>query len=168
VQKTSYTTILHPKGGIAKGSAKIEFKLGGIDFSGEGEEKWVASQLDKILERAPELLTNASAPADEDLKQDAGGGGAPPGEQNVTLAKFLQQKTAGSSQVRRFLATAEWLTIRGNKRPTTSDVSKALKDNHQNRLANPADCLNKNVSKGYCEKDGKKFFVTPEGRKSLG
>ena len=36
------------------------------------------------------------------------------------------------------------------------------------KLSNPSDSLNSNVGKGYCEKDGKHFFVTPEGRQSLG
>lgn len=37
-------------------NARIEFTLGGISFSGEGEEVWVANQLDKIIEKIPELL----------------------------------------------------------------------------------------------------------------
>lgn len=150
------------------GNAKIEFKLGGIGFSGEGEEKWVASQLEKILDKAPGLLANASN-SDNEIggEDDDGSGGNAQQSKSITLAKFLKDKKA-SSQTGRFLATAEWVTIRGNKRPATGDISKALKDHNQPRLSNPADCLNKNVSRGYCEKDGRQFFVTPEGRKSLG
>ncbi len=84
----------------------------------------------------------------------------------MSLAKFLDQKNAAKKQVERFLATAEWLTIRGTAKMSTGDVTKALKDSHLPRLANPSDCLNKNVSKGYCEKDGRKFFVTPRRPKS--
>jgi len=65
------------------------------------------------------------------------------------------------------LATAEWLHRKGHKNITTRDVAKALQDNHQKRLGNPADCLNKNVSKGHCEKIGKEFFVTDDGRETL-
>ncbi len=148
------------------GTAKIEFKLGGIYFSGEGDEAWVASQLDKILDKAPELL--GTAPPDDDPenklpREDNGGGDAEVG----SLAKYLQTKNAATNQMKRFLATAEWLNLRGQSRPATSDVTKALKDNHQSKLSNPADCLNKNVKKGNCEKAGKQFFVTSEGRKSL-
>jgi len=152
------------------GSGKIEFKLGGIDFCGEGEEKWVASQLDKVLDRASELLAIAPAPPAASNGGSNGEQDPPPaqGDANVSLAKFLDQKNAAKKQVERFLATAEWLSIRGTAKMSTGDVTKALKDNHQPRLANPSDCLSKNVSKGYCEKDGRKFFVTPEGRKSLG
>lgn len=149
-------------------NGKIEFKLGSIDFCGEGEEKWLAAQLDKVLDRAPELLM--VAPKDSEPEAGNGGNGdesPPAASAKVSLAKFLDQKNAAKKQIERFLATAEWLTIRGTSKMSTGDVTKALKDNHQPRLANPSDCLNKNVSKGYCEKDGRKFFVTPEGRKSL-
>jgi hypothetical protein len=44
----------------------------------------------------------------------------------------------------------------------------ALAKNHQKRLANAADCLNKNVAKGYCEKTADGFFITPDGLKHLG
>lgn len=88
---------------------------------------------------------------------------------SVTLASFLKQTKSKSSQVRRFLATAEWLHRSGKEALTTRDVSSALDKNRQNKLSNPADCLNKNVTKGYCEKrTGGQFYVTDEGRKSLG
>jgi hypothetical protein len=53
---------------------------------------------------------------------------------------------------------------------TTSSVVKALSANNQPRLGNPADTLNQNVKKGFCEKrkDGTSFFITPEGLHSLG
>jgi hypothetical protein len=54
------------------------------------------------------------------------------------------------------------------KELTTSAVAKALKENHQKRLANASDCLNQNTKKGFCEKSGKGFFITPEGLTHLG
>jgi hypothetical protein len=48
------------------------------------------------------------------------------------------------------------------------DITKALSDNQQGKLGNPGDCLNKNVKKGFCEKEGKEFYVTEEGFTSLG
>jgi hypothetical protein len=35
--------------------AKIEIKVGAVSFSGEGESKWLAEQLDKILTCVPQL-----------------------------------------------------------------------------------------------------------------
>ena len=150
-------------------TAKVQFKLGTIEFSGEGEEGWLATQLDKLLSNAPDLLKLAPAASDQDAVT---AGTRQQGEydeisQNVSLGAFLKTKNAGSSQVNRFLATAIWLTGRGNKTPSTSDVTKALAENHQPKLKNAADSLNQNVGKGFCEKKGKQFFVTPQGLESM-
>jgi hypothetical protein len=82
------------------------------------------------------------------------------------LATHLKAMGATTNQVSKFLATAIWLHDKGTAKLSTSDVTKALKDSSQSRLTNPAECLNKNVAKGYCEKDGKQFYVTEEGRNS--
>lgn len=71
-------------------------------------------------------------------------------------------------QVKKFLATAAWLTHRGQRMLSTGMISRALKDNQQRRLGNPSDCLGKNIAQGFCEKDGSNFFVTTEGWKNLG
>ncbi len=34
------------------GQAKIDFKVGSIQFSAEGEQEWIAKQLDKIISKA--------------------------------------------------------------------------------------------------------------------
>lgn len=146
--------------------AKIQFKLGAIEFTGEGEKDWIAQQLDKILEKAPNLVALASVKA-------AGGGGGhnpmgpDPQIAEKTLSTFLKEKNVTSNQVKKFLATAIWLEAKGKQRMTTSNVTKALKDSNQTRLGNPSDSLNQNVTKGYCEKDGKEFYVTEEGKNSL-
>lgn len=36
--------------------SKIQVKVGIVEFAGEGEQEWLAKQLDKILEKVPELL----------------------------------------------------------------------------------------------------------------
>lgn len=36
--------------------SKIQVKVGIVEFSGEGNQDWLAIQLDKILEKVPELL----------------------------------------------------------------------------------------------------------------
>lgn len=146
--------------------AKIELTIGSVSFSGSGESDWLAQQLDKVLEAAPRLGSVQSAST-----EGATGGGSstlssPPTSE--TLASYIKSKGGESSQVVRFLATADWLKRRGATALTTAAVTKALSDNQQKRLGNPADCLNKNVAKGYCEKSGDGFYVTPEGLKSLG
>lgn len=85
-----------------------------------------------------------------------------------SLASHIKAKKAEKNQVLRFLATAQWLTSREDAPLTSAAVARALSDHNQKRLANPADCLNKNVAKGFCEKrkDGS-FFITPEGLEAL-
>ena len=146
--------------------ARVEMRVGSITFSGEGPEKWVAEQMDKFIEHAPSLLL-AAPPAEEASGGDAT---AETAKTPTTggLAKFLGQKKVGKNQTKRFLATAEWLTQRGTTRPSTGDVTKAINDAHQPKMSNPSQCLINNVKSAYCEKDGKQFYVTPEGRKSLG
>lgn len=149
--------------------AKIEIKIGQIEFSGQGQQEWVAKQLDKILVKAEGLIAIApSSPELTDIKESK----HTPMRKDSTIAtktlpSFLNEKGASKSQVKKFLATAAWLEAKGQKRISTRDVTSALKNSNQKRLANAADCLNKNVTKGHCEKDGKQFFVTSEGKNSL-
>jgi len=149
--------------------AKIQFKLGTIEFSGEGEEAWLTTQLDKLIEQAPALLGLARPIAGQGAAADnANQQGEPISVgKGVALATFLKSKTIGNNQVKRFLATAIWLDVQGNKEPKTGDVTKALSDSRQSKLNNPADCLNQNVKKGFCQKQGKAFYVTPDGFESI-
>jgi hypothetical protein len=146
-------------------TAKIDIKIGRVSFAGEGDDKWIAAQLDKILEKAGSVP--ATPEDDQDVDGNGDGGGAGDAKSAGTLAKFLEKHKATSNHARRFLATAEWLTLKGAKKHSTKTVVKALKDSHQSRLTNPAICLARNISRGLCEKDGSEFFVTPEGRASL-
>ena len=37
-------------------NVKIKISIGIIQFSGEGEEKWIEAQLDKIIDKVPDLI----------------------------------------------------------------------------------------------------------------
>lgn len=145
---------------------KLDVRIGKVKFKGEGDQEWLAEQLERVVKAAPDM---ADAPVDE-----IGGDGDEVdtndrGEGFTTsLAAYIRSKGAEGNQTLRFLVTANWLRKRGTSVLTASAVAKALSDNHQSRLANPADCLNKNVSKGFCEKNKDGFFITPEGLKELG
>lgn len=149
-------------------NVKIEIKFGELSFTGEGEAEWIEKQLDKILERL-EILSHlhkktehkgpieaSHVPMEEDSKI-AG----------LALPAFLKEKAATTVQVKKFLATAIWLEARGNRNLRTADVTEALQKSQIGKINNPADCLNKNVRKGFCEKNGDEFFVTQEGKDSL-
>ena len=143
--------------------AKIQIKIGSIEFSGEGNQKWVESQLDKILSKAGDLLKLAPSsdgkghkPIDVD-----------PSIGNKALGTYLKEKSATTNQIKKFLATAVWLESKGKNRLKTNDVTKALRDSNQKKLTNATQCLNNNLEKGFCEKDGSEFYVTDEGKSSL-
>jgi hypothetical protein len=145
--------------------SKIEVKVGAVSFTGEGDPTWLAEQLDKVLKAAPEVAATEMLPDTENEKVDQSQ--TSKNTQTATLASYIRQKGGSENQVDRFLATADWLRQRG-KQLTTAAVTSALRDHHQKKLANPADCLNKNVSKGFCEKSGDGFFITPDGLQKLG
>ncbi len=149
--------------------AKIEIKVGTFSFTGEGTEKWLSGELDKLLAKLPELVEIAPPP--ESGGDDAGAAGAK-GKKNGklgSLANFLRDNNATDNQIKKFLATAVWLhDTMGKDRLKTGDVKKALQQANQPKLSNASAALNQNVGKGHAEKDGGGFFVTDPGRTSLG
>lgn len=139
---------------------KVRIKIGDIEVEYEGPEDFLdkklldlINKLLKIAEQAPVTLYAKPQGTREAI---------------VPLASFIEKKSVKNPQWKRFLATSEWLHLKDLKRIEVKDVTKALRDNNQIRIGNPSDCLGINISKGYCERDGSKFYVTQEGRKFLG
>jgi hypothetical protein len=152
--------------------AKIEIQIGEIRFSGEGDKDWLSAQLDKIIDKAEDLIELVPSPAPvqaaQPVQHQAADLSNAPEVAKQALSTFLKSKSATTAQVDKFLATAVWVEAKEKKnRLKTADVSNALKNASQTKLSNPADTLNQNVSKGYCEKDGKEFFVTQEGKDKM-
>jgi hypothetical protein len=143
-------------------AAKIRIKVGAVEVEYEGQESYLDKKLLGLVEQLTKL--NKAVPP------TSGGGG--PRTPNVpggtTLVRFLADRNAKTNQVRKFLATAVWLQdMKDQQRLQVRDVTSALKDANQTRLGNPSQCLKQNMGKGYCEKDGKQFYVTDEGRREL-
>lgn len=139
--------------------------LPGLSFSGDADAAWLEKQLDKLLEFAQSADIGQNAESSDTETQ------ARPDERTSkrgTLSGFLRSHNATSNQVRKFLATAVWLTLDGKKRLTTGDVTKALSINYQGKLSNASDCLNRNVKAGRCEKEGNQFYVTEDGFQDIG
>lgn len=145
-------------------STKIKIKVGEVEIEYEGPEAF-------LLKSLPGLIARLSGISDETPKDGALGKLKKEPKTKIekggTLPEFIRAKKAADNQSKKFLATAVWLHDRGAERVSTADVRKALKDSHQSKLGNPAQCLNNNVTSGYAEKDGKAFFVTDTGRSSL-
>lgn len=149
--------------------AKINIKIGNVEFSGEGDQNWLEKQLDKMIEKAPGLLkispvqidsTPQNGPSQKPIDSD-------PKIAKKALGTYLQEMNATSNQNRKFLVTAVWLESKGKNRLKTSDITQALRDNSQRKLNNASLNLIGNVKQGYCEKEGGQFYVTDEGKKSL-
>lgn len=132
-------------------------------LSSEERKKVVTAVMTLFGETAPAGVGSASGGAGTN-----NGHSATAGKFLKSLATYLSEKQATSNQTLRFLATADWLRQKGQTQLTTTLVAEALKNNQQSRLSNPSDCLNKNAAKGLVEKDGRTFFLTPEGLASLG
>ncbi|MGH9748114.1 MAG: hypothetical protein ACRD59_18615 [Candidatus Acidiferrales bacterium] len=145
--------------------AKIEIKVGAVSFAGEGDGKWVGEQLDKVLSKLHELARVAPAQPD-----DAGPVPQPVHKKTAgTLAAFLTAKNVKGNKTRKFLATALWIQDTQHKnRLVTRDVTNALSANSQGTVGNATQCLNSNTKRGFCTREGNQFYVTEEGRNSLG
>lgn len=151
--------------------SKIQIAIGNVSFSGEGDEAWLTAQIDKILKLVPTVNphpTNAAPPHDANAHKVS-----PPSkteqksDPGTTLSNFLKTHHGTEKQSRKFLATARWLQLSGNNHLQTGDVTKALKENHQKPLTNAAQCLVGAVTSGFCGRNGKEFFITPEGEAQL-
>jgi hypothetical protein len=145
---------------------KIEIKIGNLSFAAEGDQGWLSEQLSKVIHAASPAI--ARGESNDTPATAKAGPAASPASTVGSLAAYLKATGGESKQVQRFLATAGWLFLRGTTNLTTAVVAAALAEHHQKRLGNPADCLNQNVSKGYCEKQKDSFFITPEGWSALG
>jgi hypothetical protein len=152
---------------MSEAESKLEVSVAGLTFSGTGNAEWLSAELEKVLKAAPELAKAAPPPITAGAVSGAFGTASANGGAVTTLAEHLKTRQAGSNQTRRFLATADWLRLK-DQELTTAAVTAALRDNHQPKLSNPAQCLNNNVSQGFCEKNGKSFFIAPAGLKELG
>ena len=152
-------------------NAKIDFTAGDILFSVEGEESWIASQLDKIIEKATGFIKIAPSP--QVITKGAGTTTKHKTVKKATtittqaLSSFLIEKHATRDQTMKFLATALWLQVNGQKRLVTSDIIQALRDGNQNSLGNASRDLVHNISSGFIDRDGRQFFVTTKGKASL-
>lgn len=159
-------------------NARIEFKIGDIEFVCEGEQEWVTDQLDKILNRLPHLekesvknsvkqtpqsVSNIHSNTHADLFSEQKTDNDIP----VELSTFLQKKDAIEKQRRRFLATAVWLQLNGKQLVMTKEVTDALRAARQMKITNPSHQLNQNMAQGFCQREGRGFYVTPQGVENI-
>jgi|TARA_B110000114_G_scaffold112358_1_gene117936 hypothetical protein len=151
-------------------NARIEFKIGNIEFVGEGEQDWVTEQLDKVLTRIPELASESKKSTPKAIPQQVSSPKTTQVTEQTTtenLSTFLRKRDAIDKQRRRFLGTAVWLQRRGQQMMKTKEVTDALRAARQVKITNPSHQLNQNISQGFCQKEGQGFYVTPQGVENI-
>lgn len=140
----------------------VSVKVGQTEIRVEGEQDWVSETYKQILIDIENIKSIPMVVSPPSKATESSTDNFP------ALPIFLRDRDALKSQNLKFLATAIWLQGQGKNRLTTSDVSAALSRFNQGRFGNVSDVLNQNVSKGFCVKDGKEFYVTPEGKQEIG
>lgn len=108
--------------------SKILVKVGIVEFSGEGDQDWLAKQLDKILEKIPELLKIEVAGAKNNNFQNGGtdseAGGTLAGLSVLNVAGKLNTKSGGDLAI----AAAAFLHfVEGKLSFTRDDISSTMK-----------------------------------------
>lgn len=79
------------------------------------------------------------------------------------LAEFLKMNNANEMLMKKFLVTAVWLHHNGKTRMRPNDINVALMGIGETKFHRPTDSLKTNIKKGYCAREGDKFFVTELG-----
>jgi len=160
-------------------NSRVEIKIGSIEFIGEGEQEWVTEQLDKILEKAENLeskikkLTHTAssketiAPVIDQHPTDLFSTPKPKRVIPENLSTFLRKKDAVDKQRRKFLGAAVWLQLNGQQMIKTKEVTDALRAARQVKITNPSHQLNQNIAQGFCQKEGRGFYVTPQGVENI-
>jgi len=159
-------------------NGRLEFKIGKIEFVGEGEQDWVTELLEKMLERIP-ALTKQNNAISSNTKSVISASPVDPGQitANYTpfqpttspkaisenLSTFLRKRDCVDKQRRKFLGAAVWLQLNGKSIIKTKEVTDELKIARQIKITNPSYQLNQNINQGFCQKEGNGFYVTPEG-----
>ncbi|MFT4642856.1 MAG: hypothetical protein ACI89R_000699 [Candidatus Azotimanducaceae bacterium] len=160
-------------------NARIEFKIGNIEFVSEGEQEWVTEQLDKMLERLPHLESEGEKVPIKQVPQPVAASIQPAENTDLftsqktdraipeNLSTFLRKKDAIDKQRRKFLGTAVWLQSNGQQTIKTKEVTDALRAARQVKITNPSHQLNQNIAQGFCQKEGRGFYVTPQGIENI-
>ena len=162
---------------------KLKLMIGGFEVSYSGSEEFAEQ---KLLSLTHELIELAASQNLSGLPQEptelavSGDGaqmratnGAESGNSVGQLSDFLRRFNGSGSeqtQIDKHLATSAWLHLTGMARIKSGNVAEVLQKNNETALANPSDCLGKNIRRKFCQREGRNglYFVTPEGFRHLG
>lgn len=107
--------------------SKIQVKVGIVEFSGEGNQDWLAKQLDKILDKVPELLKIEVG----GTKNEKGNGGTDTGGKALSRLSVLNiaGKLSAKSGAEVAVAAAAYLHfVKAKPVFSKKDLSAAMKE----------------------------------------
>ena len=141
----------------------IRVEFGGVTVTFKGSENFMERELPKLVTDLANRVAGIS-----DAAPPAASAGGQDQEAAIGLPEFIRRQSE-ETQVRRFLAAAAWLQANQTQHLTSGSVVKALQEFRQTGVGNASDCLNANITKGFCERrKDKTFFVTPAGLNEVG
>lgn len=162
---------------------KLKLMIGGFEVSYSGSEEFAEQKLLNLTHELIELAAsqNLSGRTQEAAELAVPRGSTPMNAADAAeignsvgqLSDFLKRfNGSGSEQTQtdKHLATSAWLHLSGCERITSGNVAEELQKHNETALANPSDCLAKNIKKKLCERysKGGPYFVTAKGFQHLG
>lgn len=162
---------------------KLKLMIGGFEVSYSGSEEFAEQKLLGLAHELTELAAsqNLSGLTQEAAEPAVSSGGKPMnatdgakgGKSVGQLSDFLKRfNGSGSEQTQtdKHLATSAWLHLSGCEKIASGNVAEELQNHNETALANPSDCLGKNIKKKLCERysKGGPYFVTAKGFRHLG
>lgn len=109
------------------GESKIQFKVGIVEFSGEGHSDWLAKQLDKILEKVPNLLEIEVAPH-RGAANDGASGGLKHGAPKLSIINVAGKLAAKSGSDLVIAAAAHMHFVEKKSTFSRDDITKKMKE----------------------------------------
>jgi len=104
--------------------SKLSIKIGSVEFSGEGNQDWLASQLDKILDKVPELLkVRAIHPLSTTPPITPPGGGS----LNLSMVSVAAKLKSNSGPDLAIAAAAYLKIVKGQPTFSREEISKNMK-----------------------------------------
>lgn len=146
---------------------KLKLAIGGFEVNYAGSEEFAEQKLQDVLKELVELAVSEGRAQIEVADGNKIGN---PVNQLSDFLRRLERSGLEQTQTDKHLATSAWLHLTGMERIKSGNVADALQDYNETALANPSDCLAKNIKRKLCERDGRNgpYFVTAQGFRHLG
>ena len=149
--------------------SKIQIKIGIVEFSGEGNQDWLARQLDKILEKVPELLKIGGVNLPKGLNEEgtANGNSNTMGEDRFSKLSVLNiagKLNAKSGSELSIAAAAFIHFVLGKNSFSRDDITSNMKNAtgmfKQSFIKNLSGSLSRLEKAGYLLKTGNNYSLS--------